>query len=162
MIIRHPEKINKPTNPIKKKPDWIRTKITDTKNFFKTKELINKKKLHTVCEEAACPNISECWSKKHATFMIMGDTCTRGCAFCDVRTGKPNKLDILEPIKVSKAVKELNLNHVVITSVDRDDLSDGGAEHFKKVVFETKKNNPNRNRITKRHFSYCSYKFNFY
>ena len=140
---RHPEKVKNPINPIKKKPEWIRSKILDTRTFFKTKEIVNKNKLHTVCQEANCPNISECWSKKHATFMIMGDTCTRGCAFCDVRTGKPNKLDIFEPIKVSKAVKELNLNHVVITSVDRDDLSDGGAEHFKKVVFETKKNNPN-------------------
>ena len=140
---RHPEKVKNPINPIKKKPEWIRSKILDTRTFFKTKEIVNKNKLHTVCQEANCPNISECWSKKHATFMIMGDTCTRGCAFCDVRTGKPNKLDIFEPIKVSKAVKELNLNHVVFTSVDRDDLSDGGAEHFKKVVFETKKNNPN-------------------
>ena len=141
--IRHPEKINKPVNPIKKKPSWIRSKILDTKIFFKTKEIVNKNNLHTVCQEANCPNITECWSKKHATFMIMGDTCTRGCAFCDVKTGKPNKLDPLEPFKISKAVKELNLNHVVITSVDRDDLDDGGANHFKKVVLETKKNNPN-------------------
>jgi len=141
--IRHPEKINKPVNPIKKKPSWIRSKILDTKIFFKTKEIVNKNNLHTVCQEANCPNITECWSKKHATFMIMGDTCTRGCAFCDVKTGKPNKLDPLEPFKISKAVKELNLNHVVITSVDRDDLDDGGANHFKKVVLETKENNPN-------------------
>ena len=140
---RHPEKVNKPINPIKKKPNWIRSKILDTRTFFKTKEVVNRNKLHTVCQEANCPNITECWSKKHATFMIMGDICTRGCAFCDVKTGKPNKLDPFEAIKVSKAVKELNLNHVVITSVDRDDLSDGGADHFKKVVFETKKNNPN-------------------
>ena len=140
---RHPEKVNKPINPKKKKPNWIRSKILDTRTFFKTKEVVNRNKLHTVCQEANCPNITECWSKKHATFMIMGDICTRGCAFCDVKTGKPNKLDPFEAIKVSKAVKELNLNHVVITSVDRDDLSDGGADHFKKVVFETKKNNPN-------------------
>ena len=140
--IRHPEKVNKPTNPIKKKPEWIRSKIIDSQVFFKTKEIVNKNNLNTVCQEANCPNITECWSKKHATFMIMGDTCTRGCAFCDVKTGKPNKLDIFEPIKISKAVKELNLNHVVITSVDRDDLDDGGANHFKKVVLETKKNNP--------------------
>ena len=99
-------------------------------------------RLNTVCQEANCPNITECWSKKHATFMIMGDTCTRGCAFCNVKTGKPNKLDFFEPHKVSSAVKELNLNHVVITSVDRDDLDDGGASHFKKVVIETKKVNP--------------------
>ena len=140
---RHPEKVNKPINPIKKKPAWIRSKILDTQTFFKTKEVVNKNKLNTVCQEANCPNITECWSKKHATFMIMGDTCTRGCAFCNVKTGKPNKLDFFEPHKVSSAVKELNLNHVVITSVDRDDLDDGGASHFKKVVIETKKVNPN-------------------
>tara|TARA_Y100001970_G_C14241211_1_gene865012 strand:- start:1736 stop:2677 length:942 start_codon:yes stop_codon:yes gene_type:complete len=139
---RHPEKVKKPFNPIKKKPSWIRSKILDTRTFFKTKAVVNKNNLNTVCQEANCPNITECWSKKHATFMIMGDTCTRGCAFCDVKTGKPNKLDPLEPFKISKAVKELNLNHVVITSVDRDDLKDGGADHFKQVVLETKKNNP--------------------
>ena len=140
---RHPEKVNKPINPIKKKPQWIRSKIIDSQVFFKTKEVVNRNNLNTVCQEANCPNITECWSKKHATFMIMGDVCTRGCAFCDVRTGKPNKLDPFEPIKISRAVKELNLNHVVITSVDRDDLIDGGAKHFKDVVLETKKNNPN-------------------
>ena len=139
---RHPEKVNKPYNPIKKKPDWIRSKILDTQTFFKTKAVVNKNNLHTVCQEANCPNITECWSKKHATFMIMGDTCTRGCAFCDVKTGKPGQLDPFEPFKIAKAVKELNLNHVVITSVDRDDLKDGGANHFKNVVLETKKNNP--------------------
>ena len=139
---RHPEKVNKPYNPIKKKPDWIRSKILDTQTFFKTKAVVNKNNLHTVCQEANCPNITECWSKKHATFMIMGDTCTRACAFCDVKTGKPGALDPLEPFKVSKAVNELNLNHVVITSVDRDDLDDGGASHFKEVVSEVKKNNP--------------------
>ena len=140
---RHPEKVNKPFNPIKKKPSWIRSKILDTKIFFKTKEIVNQNNLKTVCQEANCPNITECWSKKHATFMIMGDTCTRGCAFCDVKTGKPNQLDPFEPFKIAKAVKELNLNHVVITSLDRDDLKDGGANHFKSVVLETKKNNPN-------------------
>ena len=139
---RHPEKVNKPYSPIKKKPDWIRSKILDTQTFFKTKAVVNKNNLHTVCQEANCPNITECWSKKHATFMIMGDTCTRGCAFCDVKTGKPGQLDPFEPLKIAKAVKELNLNHVVITSVDRDDLKDGGANHFKNVVLETKKNNP--------------------
>ena len=139
---RHPEKVNKPYNPIKKKPEWIRSKIVDTQTFFKTKAIVNKNNLNTVCQEANCPNITECWSKKHATFMIMGDTCTRGCAFCDVKTGKPGQLDSLEPLKVSKAVQELSLKHVVITSVDRDDLDDGGAEHFKNVVLQTKKNNP--------------------
>ena len=141
MPLRHPEKVNNPINPIKKKPAWIRTKILDTQNYFKTKEIINKKNLHTVCQEANCPNISECWSKKHATFMIMGDICTRGCGFCDVKTGKPNKLDIFEPIKIAQATKQLKLRHVVITSVDRDDLEDGGAEHFSKVILETKRLN---------------------
>ena len=140
---RHPEKQKNIISPLKKKPDWIRSKIVDSQIFFKTKEVVNKNNLHTVCQEANCPNITECWSKKHATFMIMGDTCTRGCAFCDVKTGKPSPLDKLEPFKVSKAVKELELNHVVITSVDRDDLDDGGANHFKEVVLEVKKNNPN-------------------
>ncbi len=143
MKARHPEKVNNPINPIKKKPKWIRTKIIDTKNYFSTKAIINKKKLHTVCQEASCPNISECWSKKHATFMIMGDTCTRACSFCNVRTGKPNSLDIFEPVKIAQATKELNLKHVVITSVDRDDLEDGGANHFAKVIIETKKINKN-------------------
>ena len=140
---RHPEKINNPVNPIKKKPNWIRTKIIDSQNFFKTKQIINKKKIYTVCQEASCPNISECWSKKHATFMIMGDICTRACSFCNVRTGKPNYLDPLEPNKIALATKELNLKHVVITSVDRDDLEDGGADHFSKVILETKKYNKN-------------------
>tara|TARA_B100000029_G_scaffold326140_1_gene318602 strand:- start:715 stop:1653 length:939 start_codon:yes stop_codon:yes gene_type:complete len=143
MKIRHPEKINNPINPIKKKPKWIRSKILNTQNYFKTKEIINKNKLHTVCQEASCPNISECWSKRHATFMIMGDVCTRACSFCNVKTGKPNKLDPLEPIKIAQATKELNLKHVVITSVDRDDLEDGGAEHFSKVISETRKINTN-------------------
>ena len=140
---RHPEKIKNLINPLKKKPSWIRSKITNSHIFFKTKEIVNKNKLTTVCQEANCPNITECWSKKHATFMIMGDTCTRGCAFCDVKTGKPSPLDSMEPYKVSKAVKELELNHVVITSVDRDDLEDGGANHFKEVIVEVKKNNIN-------------------
>ena len=143
MDTRHPEKVNNPTNPIKKKPDWIRTKIIDTQNYFKTKEIINKKKLHTVCQEASCPNISECWSKRHATFMIMGDTCTRACSFCNVKTGKPTYLDLLEPLKIAQATKELNLKHVVITSVDRDDLIDGGADHFSQVIFETRRKNKN-------------------
>ena len=143
MIVRHPEKVNNKISPIKKKPHWIRTKILDTQNYFKTKEIINKKKIYTVCQEASCPNISECWSKKHATFLIMGDICTRACSFCNVKTGKPNFLDPLEPFKIATATKDLNLKHVVITSVDRDDLIDGGAEHFSKVISETKKQNPN-------------------
>jgi len=143
MIIRHPEKINKPSNPIKKKPEWIRSKIVNSQNFFLTKSIINKNNLNTVCQEANCPNITECWSKRHATFMIMGDTCTRACGFCDVKTGKPKSLDPLEPLKIAKATKELNLKHVVITSVDRDDLRDGGAEHFSETINETKKLNRN-------------------
>jgi len=143
MTARHPEKVNNPISPIKKKPSWIRTRILDSQNYFKTKEIINTKKLHTVCQEASCPNISECWSKRHATFMIMGDTCTRACGFCDVKTGKPKSLDPLEPLKIANATKELNLKHVVITSVDRDDLRDGGAEHFSEVINETRKLNKN-------------------
>ncbi len=140
--VRHPEKVNKPINQIKKKPTWIKSKIFNTEEFFKTKTLINKSKLVTVCEEANCPNITECWSKKHATFMIMGDTCTRACGFCDVKTGKPEKLDPFEGYKISSAVKRLQLKHVVITSVDRDDLPDGGSNHFYNVIQTTKKNNP--------------------
>ena len=140
---RHPEKVNKPINPIKKKPNWIRSKIVNSKIFFETKQVVNQNNLITVCQEANCPNITECWSKKHATFMIMGDTCTRACAFCDVKTGKPSSLDIFEPIKISNAVKKLNLKHVVITSVDRDDLEDGGSNHFYEVVLATRKKNPN-------------------
>ena len=139
---RHPEKVNKPINPIKKKPHWIRSKIIDSQVFFQTKKVVNQNNLVTVCQEANCPNITECWSKKHATFMIMGDTCTRACAFCDVKTGKPTNLDIFEPLKISNAVKDLNLKHVVITSVDRDDLADGGSEHFYKVIKATREKNP--------------------
>ena len=139
---RHPEKVNKPFNPIKRKPEWIRSKMVDSQIFFQTKQLVNKNNLVTVCQEANCPNITECWSKKHATFMIMGDTCTRACAFCDVKTGKPTDLDIFEPIKIAKAVKNLGLKHVVITSVDRDDLKDGGSGHFYKVVQATREKNP--------------------
>ena len=142
MTIRHPEKINKPINPIKKKPSWIRSKLTNSQEFFLTKTIVNQYKLNTVCQEANCPNITECWSKRHATFLIMGDTCTRACAFCDVITGKPKPLDPLEPLKISSAVKKLNLKHAVITSVDRDDLDDGGANHFYEVIIETRKLNP--------------------
>ena len=140
---RHPEKVKNPINPIKKKPDWIRSKLNNSKEFFLTKTIVNKNNLVTVCQEANCPNITECWSKRHATFMIMGDTCTRACAFCDVKTGKPEKLDKLEAIKISQAVKKLDLKHVVITSVDRDDLDDGGSNHFYEVINQTKKTNPN-------------------
>ena len=143
MKSRHPEKENKPVNPIKKKPEWIRSKLTNSKEFFLTKTIVNKNNLVTVCQEANCPNITECWSKRHATFMIMGDTCTRACAFCDVKTGVPGKLDQLEPVKIAEAVKKLNLKHVVITSVDRDDLDDGGSEHFFEVINQTRKSNPN-------------------
>ena len=143
MKSRHPEKENKPINPIKKKPDWIRSKLTNSKEFFLTKTIVNNNNLVTVCQEANCPNITECWSKRHATFMIMGDTCTRACAFCDVKTGVPGNLDPLEPFKIAEAVKKLNLKHVVITSVDRDDLDDGGSEHFYDVINQTRKSNPN-------------------
>ncbi len=143
MKSRHPEKENKPVNPIKKKPEWIRSKLTNSKEFFLTKTIVNNNNLVTVCQEANCPNITECWSKRHATFMIMGDTCTRACAFCDVKTGVPGKLDQLEPVKIAEAVKKLNLKHVVITSVDRDDLEDGGSEHFFEVINQTRKLNPN-------------------
>ena len=142
MTIRHPEKVNKPINPIKKKPSWIRSKLINSKEFFLTKTVVNSNNLVTVCQEANCPNITECWSKRHATFMIMGDTCTRACAFCDVKTGLPGKLDQLEPVKIAEAVKKLNLKHVVITSVDRDDLEDGGSEHFFEVINQTRKQNP--------------------
>ncbi len=143
MKTRHPEKVNKPVNPIKKKPQWIRSKLSNSKEFFLTKTIINNNNLVTVCQEANCPNITECWSKRHATFMIMGDTCTRACAFCDVKTGVPGKLDQLEPFKIAEAVKKLNLRHVVITSVDRDDLDDGGSNHFYEVIEQTRKTNPN-------------------
>ena len=139
---RHPEKVNKPINPIKKKPSWIRSKITNSKEFFLTKTIVNQNNLVTVCQEANCPNITECWSKRHATFLIMGDTCTRACAFCDVITGKPKSLDPFEPYKIANAVNKLNLKHAVITSVDRDDLNDGGANHFYEVIIETRKLNP--------------------
>ena len=134
MTVRHPEKVNKKSNPIPKKPNWIRVKAPTSSLFEKTKKIVKKNHLITVCEEAACPNISECWQKKHATFKILGDTCTRACAFCNVKTGKPNKIDKFEPYKISNTVKDLGLEHVVITSVDRDDLDDGGAQHFVNVI----------------------------
>ena len=143
MIIRHPEKVNKSINPIKKKPEWIKSKLINSQEFFLTKSIVNHYKLKTVCQEANCPNITECWGKRHATFLIMGEICTRACAFCNVITGKPHKLDPLEPLKISSAIKKLNLKHAVITSVDRDDLDDGGANHFSEVIIEIRKNNPN-------------------
>ena len=143
MTTRHPEKQNKPINPIKKKPNWIRSKLVNSKEFFLTKTIVNNNNLTTVCQEANCPNITECWSKRHATFMIMGDTCTRACAFCDVKTGIPKSLDEFEPIRIANAVKKLELKHVVITSVDRDDLEDGGSNHFSDVIKQTRKINPN-------------------
>lgn len=142
IIHRHPEKINKKSNPIQRKPSWIRVKVTNSSVFLETKKIVKEKGLFTVCEEAGCPNISECWSKKHATLMIMGDTCTRACAFCNVKTGIPMELDVFEPLKVANTVKELGLSHVVITSVDRDDLKDGGAQHFANVVNKIRDKNP--------------------
>ena len=140
--VRHPEKQKNQINPIKKKPAWIKSKLLNSKEFFLTKSIVNQQKLVTVCEEANCPNITECWSKRHATFMIMGDTCTRACAFCDVKTGRPEKLDPFEPKKIALAVKRLNLRHVVITSVDRDDLKDGGSNHFYETIKSTRETNP--------------------
>ena len=132
--IRHPEKQKRPENPVLRKPDWIRVKAPGSPKWAETRQIVKENKLVTVCEEAGCPNIGECWEKKHATFMIMGDTCTRACAFCNVRTGVPQPLDTEEPRKVAEAVAKLGLEHVVITSVDRDDLDDGGAEHFAQVI----------------------------
>ena len=140
--VRHPEKINRVSNPIPKKPSWIRVKAPTSKFFKATNKILKNKKIVTVCEEAACPNISECWQKKHATFMILGDICTRACAFCNIKTGKPGFIDLEEPTKIAEAVCELGLEHVVVTSVDRDDLNDGGAEHFTKVINSVRNLNP--------------------
>ena len=141
--IRHPEKINKPDNISPKKPFWLKVKAPQGKIFDQTKGLLDDLNITTVCEEASCPNIGNCWSKKHATMMIMGDICTRACSFCNVATGKPNKLDLSEPIRVAKSVARLNLSHVVITSVDRDDLYDGGADHFVRTILDIRKYSPN-------------------
>ena len=143
MTIRHPEKIHRKSNPIPKKPSWIRVKAPTSNTFKLTSDIVKKNNLVTVCEEAACPNIAECWQKKHATFMILGDTCTRACAFCNVKTGKPNKIDPFEPFKIANTVKDLGLEHVVITSVDRDDLEDGGAQHFVDVIESLREACPN-------------------
>jgi len=141
--IRHPEKIHKKDNISPPKPDWLRVKAPLGKIFEETKGLLDDLNITTVCEEASCPNIGSCWSKKHATMMIMGDTCTRACAFCNVATGKPNKLDLSEPIRVAKSVARLKLSHVVITSVDRDDLNDGGANHFVNTINDIRNLSPN-------------------
>ena len=132
--LRHPEKANRPDTDIQRKPDWIRVKAPVSREYVVTRDIVRANKLHTVCEEAACPNIGECWTKRHATMMIMGDTCTRACAFCNVKTGLPAPLDPQEPANVANGVKTLGLAHVVITSVDRDDLADGGAAHFTDVI----------------------------
>ena len=131
---RHPEKAHRPDQPIQRKPDWIRVKAPGSPKWAETNRIVKENGLVTVCEEAGCPNIGECWEKKHATFMIMGDTCTRACAFCNVKTGLPEALDAAEPEKIAIAVEKLGLEHVVITSVDRDDLVDGGAAHFAAVI----------------------------
>jgi len=131
---RHPEKAHRPDNAVLKKPDWIRVKAPVSRGYSETRDIVRSNKLVTVCEEAGCPNIGECWEKKHATFMIMGEICTRACAFCNVSTGIPTALDPNEPENVAKAVKQMGLTHVVITSVDRDDLADGGAQHFAEVI----------------------------
>lgn len=131
---RHPEKQKNPDRPSGKKPPWIRVKAPQGEVFKETKEIVRRHKLTTVCEEAGCPNIGECWDQKHATFMIMGEICTRACAFCNVATGKPDALDKLEPLRVGVAVHQMKLSHVVITSVDRDDLEDSGADHFVKTI----------------------------
>ena len=131
---RHPEKAHRPDSVSPPKPDWIRVKAPVSKGYADTHAIVRANKLHTVCEEAGCPNIGECWEKKHATFMILGDTCTRACAFCNVKTGLPGALDPDEPVQVCEATAKLGLSHVVVTSVDRDDLADGGADHFAQTI----------------------------
>ena len=132
--LRHPEKAHRPDQPVKRKPAWIRVRAPTSREYHETRKIVRANNLHTVCEEAACPNIGECWAKRHATMMIMGDICTRACSFCNVATGKPGRLDPFEPTNVGQAVAKLGLEHVVITSVDRDDLADGGAEHFAQTI----------------------------
>jgi lipoic acid synthetase len=131
---RHPEKAHRPDNAQPKKPDWIRVKAPSGEGYRKTRDIMREHKLATVCEEAGCPNVGECWSQGHATMMIMGEICTRGCTFCNVATGRPDALDVFEPGRVADAVTKLGLNHVVVTSVDRDDLADGGADHFAQTI----------------------------
>ncbi|MGI9406259.1 MAG: lipoyl synthase [Hyphomicrobiaceae bacterium] len=139
---RHPEKAARPDTPVLRKPPWIRVKAPGSAGYKETRSIVKEHGLATVCEEAGCPNIGECWEKKHATMMIMGDTCTRACAFCNVRTGMPEPLDPTEPQRVAEAVAKLGLEHVVITSVDRDDLADGGAQHFADVIHAIRKAAP--------------------
>jgi len=139
---RHPEKQKNPDSPVLRKPDWIRVKAPIGKGYNETRKIMRDHNLTTVCEEAGCPNIGECWEQKHATMMIMGDTCTRACSFCNVRTGLPQPLDPDEPVNVGKSVAQLGLTHVVITSVDRDDLADGGAQHFADVIKATRELSP--------------------
>ena len=139
---RHPEKAHRPATPQPKKPDWIRVKAPTSDGYKKTRDILRAGKLVTVCEEAGCPNVGECWSQGHATMMIMGEICTRGCTFCNVATGKPAALNPFEPAKVAQAVAQLGLNHVVITSVDRDDLDDGGAEHFAMTIRAIRRHAP--------------------
>ncbi len=131
---RHPEKAHRPDSPVLRKPDWIRVRAPGSPVWAETRDIVRENKLVTVCEEASCPNVGECWSKKHASFMILGDTCTRACAFCNVKTGIPGAVDPEEPERVANAVAKMGLNHVVVTSVDRDDLADGGAGHFAAVI----------------------------
>jgi lipoyl synthase len=133
-VLRHPEKASNPVNPAPRKPEWLRVKAPMSREYQETRALMRRLNLHTVCEEAACPNIGECWKQKHATVMILGSVCTRACAFCNVATGKPDQLDPHEPEHVAEAVGEMGLAHVVVTSVDRDDLDDGGAGHFARVI----------------------------
>jgi lipoic acid synthetase len=140
--LRHPEKRNRPDNPIQRKPEWIRVKAPMSPEYAETKRLMRALNLNTVCEEAACPNIGECWKQKHATVMILGAVCTRACAFCNVATGRPDQLDPHEPEHVAEAVSKLGLAHVVITSVDRDDLEDGGAEHFVRTIEAVRASSP--------------------
>jgi lipoic acid synthetase len=140
--LRHPEKQKNPDNMPPPKPDWIRVKAPVSKGYQETKKIIKKNKLNTVCEEAACPNIGECWQQKHATVMILGSVCTRACAFCNVETGRPDMLDPHEPENLAQGVKDLGLNHIVITSVDRDDLEDGGAQHFAECILRIRKATP--------------------
>jgi lipoyl synthase len=142
-VLRHPEKAHRPDNPIQRKPAWIRVKAPTHPVYHETRALMRENRLVTVCEEAACPNIGECWSQRHATMMIMGDTCTRACSFCNVRTGQPAALDADEPARVADAVARLGLAHIVITSVDRDDLPDGGAGHFAAVIRAIRATAPN-------------------
>jgi lipoic acid synthetase len=140
--LRHPEKASRPDAPLLRKPAWIRVKAPVSREYAATREIVKSHGLHTVCEEAACPNIGECWTERHATMMIMGDTCTRACSFCNVRTGLPDALDAGEPARVADAVAKLGLRHVVITSVDRDDLDDGGARHFAETIRAIRAANP--------------------